>query len=104
MLKLTLPKDIIDSGLAMPGSTPRTLVQVDAESLPYACQCPLCGGLFNIPEGLLYRVEEDALLDGEFTDNDAATGSDSGTDIDISSPSAEGSTPAEAGESNDIFV
>lgn len=54
----------------MPGSTPRTLIEVDSEKLPYACQCPLCGGLFDIPEGLLYKIEEDALVDGDFTDDD----------------------------------
>ena len=113
MLKLTLPDDLKDSGLAMPGSTPRTLIQVDTENLPYACQCPLCGGLFSIPEGLLYKVEEDALLDGEFTDDDAQSkgpetninmmgDSDSGSDA--GSPESTGSEPAEAGESNDIFV
>lgn len=117
MLKLTLPDDLKDSGLAMPGSTPRTLIQVDTENLPYACQCPLCGGLFSIPEGLLYKVEEDALLDGEFTDDDAQGngpetninvmgGSDSGSAAgsDAGSPESTGSEPAEAGESNDIFV
>lgn len=109
MLKLTLPSNIKDSGLAMPGSTPRTLIQVDTENLPYACQCPLCGGLFSIPEGLLYKVEEDALLDGEFTDDDAnGTGPETNIDMmgapDTGSPEDTGSEPAEVGESNDIFV
>lgn len=80
MIKLSLPDDIKDSGLAIPESTPRTLVQIDGESLPYACQCPCCGSLFNIPEGLLYKVEEDVLLDGDFGAEPEEKG---GPDIDI---------------------
>lgn len=66
MIRMQLPDNIKDSGLALPESTPKTLIEVNSENLPYACQCPLCGGLFNIPEGLLYKIEEDSLLDGEF--------------------------------------
>ena len=80
MLKLTLPDNITDSGLAIPESTPKTLIEVDSENLPYACQCPLCGGLFNIPEGLLYKVEEDVLADENFGAEVSAEG---GTNIDI---------------------
>lgn len=82
MIKLTLPDNIKDSGLSLPGSTPKTLVEISSESLPYACQCPLCGGLFEIPEGLLYKIEEDELLDGEF----GADIESNGTDINIDMP------------------
>lgn len=62
MLRLKMPDD---TGLALPGSTPVTLIQVDSANLPYACHCPLCGGIFQLPESLLYRVEKD-----EFEDED----------------------------------
>jgi hypothetical protein len=80
MIKMQLPDNLKDSGLAMPDSTPKTLIEVDSENLPYACQCPLCGGLFNIPEGLLYKIEEDSLKDADFGAEVTAKG---GTDIDI---------------------
>lgn len=109
MLKLTLPQNITESGLALPTSTPRTLIEVDSENLPYACQCPLCGGLFNIPEGLLYKIEEDNLLDGTFdvanaenTDIDIDMGS-SMSDSNSSAPTGESSN-AEVGESNDTAI
>lgn len=112
MLRMELPDNIKDSGLALPTSTPRTLIEVDSESLPYACQCPCCGSLFNIPEGLLYKVEEDDLLDGNFSAEAAEAEATSEVDRDIpdsvmnESPAAE---PAESsatgvGESNDTFV
>ena len=68
------------TGLALPESTPQTLIEVDSASLPYACQCPLCGGLFQIPEGLLYRIEDDSYAD-----------EDSGTDFEQMSNSSDGS-------------
>ena len=52
-------------GLALPTATPQTLIEVDSSSLPYACQCPLCGGLFQIPEGLLYRIQDDSYDDAD---------------------------------------
>lgn len=81
MIKMKLPDNLANSGLALPESTPKTLIEISSESLPYACQCPLCGGLFDIPEGLLYKVEEDALLDGDFN----TEMSDNDTDVDINS-------------------
>lgn len=113
MIRLELPKNIMDSGLSLPESTPKTLIQVEGESLPYACQCPLCGGLFDIPEGLLYKVEEDALLDGDLIDeNDEGT--DVNVDVNSSEPAgsvtgaadipASTSTEGEVGENNDMFV
>lgn len=112
MIKLTLPEGILDSGLAMPESTPRTLIEVDNENLPYACQCPLCGGLFNIPEGLLYKVEEDALLDGDF---DVAAEPEGGSELDInvdsgmsdtneSAPMSSGTAEVGVGEVNDSII
>lgn len=86
MVKIQLPENIRDSGLALPESTPKTLIEVSSESLPYACQCPLCGGLFNIPEGLLYKIEEDNLVDGDF---DTEMTAESNSDIDINTPSSE---------------
>ena len=52
-----------DEYLALPGAEPVTLVQVSTENLPFGCQCPLCGGLFELPQGLLYRIENDELPD-----------------------------------------
>lgn len=111
MLRLQLPNDFQDSGLALPGSTPKTLIQVDSENLPYACQCPCCGSLFNIPEGLLYRIEEDALADGDLM-TDEPDGSDINIDMGESGSEPSGPEPAietgspatEVGESNDTFV
>ncbi len=80
MIKMQLPDNLKDSGLAMPESTPKTLIEVDSENLPYACQCPLCGGLFNIPEGLLYKIEEDSLEDADFGAEVAAKG---GTNVEV---------------------
>lgn len=77
---IRLPDNIKDSGLAMPESTPKTLIEVDSENLPYACQCPCCGALFTIPEGLLYKIEDDSLADENF---DAEVSAKNGTDIDI---------------------
>lgn len=54
-----------DDFLALPGAQPLTLHQVSAENLPYACQCPLCGGLFELPTGILYKLEDDNIEDGE---------------------------------------
>lgn len=112
MLRIELPDNIKDSGLALPTSTPRTLVEVDSESLPYACQCPCCGSLFNIPEGLLYKVEEDTLLDGDFGAEAAeaeAAGEVEGEipDSVIDESPAAGPTESSAagvGESDDTFV
>ena len=77
---IRLPDNIKDSGLAMPESTPKTLIEVYSENLPYACQCPCCGALFTIPEGLLYKIEDDSLADENF---DAEISAKNGTDIDI---------------------
>lgn len=81
MLKLELPNNIKDSGLSLPESTPKTLIQIEGENLPYACQCPCCGSIFNIPEGLLYKIEEDTLVDGDL--GAEASEGKSRTDIDI---------------------
>lgn len=54
-----------DDFLALPGAQPLTLHQVNSENLPYACQCPLCGGLFELPTGVLYKLEDDNLEDGD---------------------------------------
>ena len=55
--------DVRDEFLSIPDSQPITMLQVSADNLPYACQCPLCGGVFEIPEGILYKVEEDDIPD-----------------------------------------
>ena len=114
MIRLQLPENLMDSGLAMPESTPKTLIEIDSESLPYACQCPCCGSLFNIPEGLLFKVEEDEFLDDEFTDDESSSGES--IDIDVqggsaptpgnssTQPSGAETTTPEVGESNDTFV
>lgn len=75
MIRLKIPRE---NGLALPKSTPVTLVEISSESLPYACQCPLCGEVFQIPEALLYKVEEDDFADDDLaefegTDNAPAT-------------------------------
>lgn len=81
------------TGLALPESTPQTLIEVDSESLPYACQCPLCGGLFKIPEGLLYRIQDDSFED-----------SDSGTEFEQmrSGPGGSGYGPSSDVESESV--
>ena len=117
MLKLELPDNIKDSGLALPGSTPKTLVQIEGENLPYACQCPCCGALFNIPEGLLYKIEEDTLIDGDLgaeaaegearTDIDVDMGEPDFDDGGVSSSTQESRTTSSTtgvGESDDTFV
>lgn len=117
MLRLELPNDVKDSGLALPQSAPKTLVQIEGKNLPYACQCPCCGALFNIPEGLLYKIEEDTLIDGDLgaeasegkaqTDinvNVSEPGFDEG---DIRSSTQESGTTSSAtgvGESDDMFI
>ena len=73
MIRLKIPRE---DGLALPKSTPVTLVEISSESLPYACQCPLCGEVFQIPEALLYKVEEDDFADedlAEFSDAEGST-------------------------------
>jgi len=117
MLRLELPNDVKDSGLALPESTPKTLVQIEGENLPYACQCPCCGSLFNIPEGLLYKIEEDTLIDGDLgaeaaegeaqTDIDVTMGEPNFDEGGVSSSTQESSTTSSAtgvGESDDTFV
>lgn len=116
MIKMKLPDNIKDSGLALPDSTPKTLIEIDGESLPYACQCPCCGALFNIPEGLLYKVEEDALADGTFGPEDSEgdstdinidmddAGSDSGIDSSPSQGSDMTSSASGVGEANDTII
>lgn len=111
MIKLTLPDNLKDSGLALPQSTPKTLIEVSGENLPYACQCPCCGSLFNIPEGLLYKVEDDALLDGTF-DTDGNISDETDVNIDMGGsdnagiptpPSGSESEPG-VGDNNDTVV
>lgn len=117
MLRLKLPDDSIDSGLALPQSTPKTLVQIEGENLPYACQCPCCGALFNIPEGLLYKIEEDTLIDGDLgaeaaegeaqTDIDVNMGEPGFDESGVSSSTQESRTTASVtgvGESDDPFI
>ena len=53
-----------EQGLALPTSTPMTLIEVDS-NIPYACQCPCCGEIFQIPDTLLYKIEDDNFLDGD---------------------------------------
>lgn len=68
MIRLQLKNEnhsVKDEYLALPGAQPLTLHRVSSENLPYACQCPLCGGLFEIPTGILYKIEEDNLEDKE---------------------------------------
>lgn len=60
-LKRTVKPD--DMYLALPDAEPVTLLQVSSENLPYACQCPLCGGIFDIPKGILYKIEDDGIDD-----------------------------------------
>lgn len=117
MLKLTLPDNINDSGLAIPGSTPKTLVQIEGDNLPYACQCPCCGSLFNIPEGLLYKIEEDTLIDGDLGAEAAEGDAITDVDIDMGEPdidegitssstqeSGAAASTSGVGEANDTFV
>lgn len=65
-----------DDYLSIPDSEPLTLLQVSNENLPYACQCPLCGGIFEIPKGVLYKVEDDGIedvdSDSEFEDSESS--------------------------------
>jgi len=61
MLRLKAPKN----GLALPTSTPVTLIEVDS-NLPYAIQCPCCGVISQLSETLLYKIEDD-----DFTDVDS---------------------------------
>lgn len=72
MIRLKIPRE---DGLALPKSTPVTLVEISSESLPYACQCPLCGEVFQIPEALLYKVEEDDFADDDLAEFSEADGS-----------------------------
>ena len=72
MIRLKVPRD---NGLALPKSTPVTLVEISSESLPYACQCPLCGEVFQIPEALLYKVEDDDFADDDLAEFEEADGS-----------------------------
>lgn len=95
-------------GLALPESTPQTLIEVDSESLPYACQCPLCGGLFQIPEGLLYRIEDDNYADEDsdtefeqMRSSSSSSGSDFGGADFESSVTSTGSTEPAGGELDD---
>lgn len=110
MVRLELPDNFLDSGLALPGSTPKTLIQVDNENLPYACQCPCCGSIFNIPEGLLYKIEEDSLLDGDLSSEDAEGSAKRDVELNIGDDEFEDIAPKlsssepEVGESNDTFV
>lgn len=61
-LKRTAPKPE-DEYIALPGAEPLTIVKVANENLPYGCQCPLCGGIFQIPQGVLYKLEDDNIAD-----------------------------------------
>lgn len=117
MIRLELPDNVKDSGLALPESTPKTLVQIEGENLPYACQCPCCGALFNIPEGLLYKIEEDTLIDGDLgaeaaegearTDIDVNMGESDFDEGEVISSTQESDTTSSAtgvGESDDTFI
>jgi hypothetical protein len=104
MIRMKLPENITNSGLAMPESTPKTLIEINGESLPYACQCPLCGGLFDIPEGLLYKVEEDTLKDGDFDAEATGSGDDIDIDAGESSVDAGGSSePTQSSAASDVM-
>lgn len=83
-----------NEGLALPEATPQTLIEVDSQSLPYACQCPLCGGLFQIPEGLLYRIEDD-----NYADEDSETEFEPMRNPSSSSSSEFGGVPVESSTS-----
>ena len=63
MLRLKKQSKRDDTYLALPTAEPVTLYKLPEENLPYACQCPLCGGVFDIPEGALYKLEEDDYAD-----------------------------------------
>lgn len=52
-----------DDFLAIPEAEPVTLHEISSDNLPYACQCPLCGGIFEIPTGILYEISNDAYED-----------------------------------------
>lgn len=54
-----------DDFLAIPDAQPITLHEVRSDNLPYACQCPLCGGIFEIPTGILYEISDDTYEDKE---------------------------------------
>ena len=58
-LKKRIPEEDDNNFLAMPDAEPLTLHEIPGDTLPYACQCPLCGGVFQIPTGVLYKVDED---------------------------------------------
>ena len=63
MLRLKAP----NNGLALPTSTPVTLIEVDS-NLPYAVQCPCCGVISQLSDTLLYKIEDDDFND---VDSDA---------------------------------
>lgn len=54
------PEDVY---LALPGSKPVTLKVTDTDVLPYGCQCPLCGGMFEIPKANVFHIEPDNIVD-----------------------------------------
>lgn len=79
-------------GLAIPESEPVTLIEVSSENLPYGCQCPLCGGIFQIPQSTLYKLEDDNIQD---IDSDTEVlGPRSGPDNEV--PSMEGAPEVDA--------
>ena len=61
-LKLRSKQDP-DEFLALPGAEPVTLVRVSSKNLPFGCQCPFCGELFELPQGNLYKIEDDEYAD-----------------------------------------
>lgn len=80
MLRLkTRIHDVEDENLAIPGAQPLTLLQVSNDNLPYACQCPLCGGIFEIPKGTLYEIEEDNIVDEDLGIEPPEQNSESGS-------------------------
>lgn len=81
-LRLKTQSKAEDSFLALPGSEPVTLIALPTDNLPYACQCPLCGGIFEIPQSTLYRIEDDGFED-----------IDSDTEAIGPEPMSRGSTP-----------
>lgn len=64
-LRLKNKRQPEDDFLSLPESEPVTLHEIDSSNLPYACQCPLCGGIFEIPTGVLYELVEDNYEDKE---------------------------------------
>lgn len=65
MIRLKNPQLTGDTFLSLPDSEPVTLYEIPGSNLPYGCQCPLCGGIFEIPAGKLYKIVADSKPDVE---------------------------------------